>query len=73
MKLFLAAENGGLSAKTNKKGEWAVAGLGRGNWDIDFTLEGYEPRRVSVVAPGDGAAADDGNRHEEGRARPERR
>lgn len=48
VKLFLAAENGGLSAKTNKKGEWAVAGLGRGNWDIDFTLEGYEPRRVSV-------------------------
>jgi Tfp pilus assembly protein PilF len=49
IKLFLPAENGGLDAKTNKKGEWAVAGLGRGNWNIDFTLEGYEPRRVAVA------------------------
>lgn len=49
VKLFLPAENGGLETKTNKKGEWAVAGLGRGNWDLDFTLEGYEPRRVSVA------------------------
>jgi len=49
VKLVLPAENGGPDTKTNKKGEWAVAGLGRGTWNLDFTLEGYEPRRVSVA------------------------
>jgi tetratricopeptide (TPR) repeat protein len=48
VKLFLPSENGGLETKTNKKGEWAVAGIARGGWAIDFLLDGYEPRRISV-------------------------
>ena len=48
VKLVLPSEGGGLDTKTNKKGEWAVAGIGRGTWAVDFLLEGYEPRRISV-------------------------
>lgn len=48
VKLFLPSGNGGVDAKTNKKGEWAVAGISRGAWQVDFLKEGYEPRRISV-------------------------
>jgi len=40
--------SGGTEAKTNKKGEWAVGGIARGVWQIDFERDGYEPRRISV-------------------------
>lgn len=33
---------------TNKKGDWSIGGISRGNWDLDFTLDGYETRRVSA-------------------------
>jgi len=39
---------GGTETKTNKKGEWAVAGISRGDWQVDFELAGYEVKRISV-------------------------
>jgi Tfp pilus assembly protein PilF len=39
---------GGTSAKTDKKGEWGVGGIARGNWQIDFELATYEPRHISL-------------------------
>ncbi len=39
---------GGTTAKTNRKGEWAVGGLARGDWELDFELAGYESRRLAV-------------------------
>ena len=39
---------GGTEVKTNKKGEWQVGGLARGEWQIDFELSPYEPRRITV-------------------------
>lgn len=39
---------GRFTAKTNKKGEWAIGGLGRGEWAIDFTKAGFETRSISV-------------------------
>ena len=39
---------GRFAAKTNRKGEWALGGLGRGEWSIDFTKEGFEKRSISV-------------------------
>lgn len=39
---------GGTEVKTNKKGEFAVGGLARGDWQIDFEAETYEPRRLTV-------------------------
>jgi len=39
---------GGTEVKTDKKGEFAVGGLARGNWQIDFVAETYETRRINV-------------------------
>jgi len=39
---------GGTQLKTNKKGEWAIGGISRGEWNVDFEKEGYEPLRISV-------------------------
>lgn len=44
-----SAGNAGPSEqKTNKKGEWAIGGIARGNWALDFVKEGYETRSISV-------------------------
>jgi tetratricopeptide (TPR) repeat protein len=34
--------------KSNSKGEWAVGGLARGNWALDFVKDGYETKSISV-------------------------
>lgn len=39
---------GGPTAKTNKKGEWVIAGITNGNWDLDFDKAGYETRKQSA-------------------------
>jgi len=39
---------GGTEARTNKKGEWALAGIARGDWQVDFELAGYEIKRITV-------------------------
>jgi tetratricopeptide (TPR) repeat protein len=44
-----SAGNGGPGElKTNKKGEWAIGGISRGNWSLDFAKQGYETKSVSV-------------------------
>jgi Flp pilus assembly protein TadD len=44
----LAAGGTPVTAKTNRKGEWVLAGIAPGTWNIDFEKEGYEPRNISV-------------------------
>ena len=39
---------GGTEIKSNKKGEWQIGGLARGNWNVDFEMSPYEPRRITV-------------------------
>jgi tetratricopeptide (TPR) repeat protein len=39
---------GKISAKTNKKGYWAIMGLIGGPWNIDVTAAGYETRKLQV-------------------------
>jgi tetratricopeptide (TPR) repeat protein len=39
---------GGTETKSNNKGEWAVAGISRGDWQVDFELAGYEVKRITV-------------------------
>jgi len=34
---------------TDKKGKWVAANIRGGAWNIDFTAEGYEPRRISTT------------------------
>jgi Tfp pilus assembly protein PilF len=48
VKLTMPSEGGTFDTKTNAKGEWAVGGLGRGQWNIDFIKPGYEPRNISA-------------------------
>jgi Tfp pilus assembly protein PilF len=39
---------GGTELKTNKKGEFEIGGLARGDWAVDFEFPPYEPRRITV-------------------------
>jgi tetratricopeptide (TPR) repeat protein len=39
---------GGTELKTNKKGEWEIGGLARGDWAVDFEFPPYESRRITV-------------------------
>ncbi|MGE5199435.1 MAG: tetratricopeptide repeat protein [Rhodospirillaceae bacterium] len=39
---------GGTELKSNKKGEWGIGGIARGEWQVDFELPPYEPRRITV-------------------------
>jgi len=43
-----AADAGPAESRTNTRGEWAVGGIGRGGWALDFAKEGYETKRISV-------------------------
>src|SRR5688500_2165343 len=45
-----ASQNRGPSdTKTNSKGDWAIGGIARGSWNLDFTKEGYKTSSISVV------------------------
>lgn len=48
VKAYLPAEQGGTEVKSNKSGEWALSGISRGQWQIDFEKDGYESRQVTV-------------------------
>jgi tetratricopeptide (TPR) repeat protein len=39
---------GGTELKTNKKGEFEMGGLARGDWQVDFELSPYETRKITV-------------------------
>ena len=39
---------GGTEVKTDKKGEWQVGGIARGDWQIDFERPPYEGRQITV-------------------------
>jgi predicted Zn-dependent protease len=43
-----SAGNQGPQSKSNRNGEWAVAGISRGEWAIDFVKEGFDTRSVAV-------------------------
>lgn len=36
------------ASKSKKNGEWAVGGVSRGEWAIDFSKDGYETRSITV-------------------------
>jgi len=42
---------GGIDAKSDDKGAWKVAGMARGDWQVDFDKAGYAQRRAKVVLP----------------------
>ncbi len=50
-----------VEAKTNDKGEWQMTGLTAGQWNLEFTKEGFDPQRMTVEVDGEPQSAD---RHE---------
>ncbi len=44
----LRLEGQGPDLKTDKKGRWAILGINGGNWDVDISAPGYQPRKLSV-------------------------
>jgi len=48
VKLFFVGAQEGTTVTTNKKGEWAANGIKGGQWQIDFTKDGYLARKISV-------------------------
>lgn len=37
-----------FEARTNKKGEWAIGGMAGGQWNLDFTRDGFETKSISI-------------------------
>ncbi len=48
VKAVKAGEHEAFTETTNKKGEWSFNGLAGGQWNVDFTRDGYETRRITV-------------------------
>ena len=51
LKAALPERQGETTLKTDKKGRWVLAGIAAGTWNIDFQLDGYVTRQVSVKLP----------------------
>jgi tetratricopeptide (TPR) repeat protein len=48
IKAHLVGSKGGPEAKTNSKGEWVLAGINGGQWQLDVAKTGYETRNLDV-------------------------
>lgn len=48
VKAVRGESNAGPTVTTNKKGEWVLAGINGGSWNIDFEKAGYEPVKKSA-------------------------
>jgi predicted Zn-dependent protease len=48
VKAVKAGEKDVFTDKTNKKGEWALNGLASGQWNLDFSKDGYDTRQLTV-------------------------
>lgn len=43
-----SADNRGPESKSNPRGNWAIGGISRGEWALDFAKDGYETKRITV-------------------------
>ena len=48
VKAVRGESKGGPTVKTNKKGEFVLAGINGGNWSIDFDKPGYDSAKKSA-------------------------
>jgi len=48
VKAVRGESNGGPTVKTNKKGEFVLAGINGGTWNLDFDKPGYDPTKKSA-------------------------
>jgi tetratricopeptide (TPR) repeat protein len=47
----LPEREGETTLRTDKKGRWVLGGIAAGTWNIDFQLDGYVTRQISVKLP----------------------
>lgn len=50
--LTLGEAKVGTEATTNSKGEWKVEGVANGNWMLEFSKDGFDPRQLPVEVGG---------------------
>src|ERR1043166_5739798 len=48
VKAVKEGETQAFTETTNKKGEWAISGIASGQWNLDFTKDGFETRALTV-------------------------
>ena len=48
VRAYLPAAAGRTEVTTDEEGEWAIGGLAGGQWELDFTKDGYVARQISV-------------------------
>jgi tetratricopeptide (TPR) repeat protein len=51
VKAALPERQGETTLKTDKKGRWVLGGVAAGTWNMDFQLDGYVTRQISVKLP----------------------
>jgi tetratricopeptide (TPR) repeat protein len=51
VKATLPERQGETTLKTDKKGRWILGGVTAGTWTMDFQLDGYVTRQISVKLP----------------------
>ena len=49
----LESYGGSIDGTTDDKGEWAVAGMAKGEWSVMFMKSGFGPLRAKVILPAD--------------------
>ena len=48
VKATLAGSSGSIDGSSNGKGEWAIGGMGKGEWDVTFEKAGFAPRKAKI-------------------------
>ena len=48
VKATLPGSTGSIDGTSNAKGEWAIGGMGKGEWDVTFEKAGYAPRKAKI-------------------------
>ena len=48
-----------IQTKSNKKGEFTVSGIAGGEWNLEFTKDGYEAQTGKINVNEEGTAPDD--------------
>jgi tetratricopeptide (TPR) repeat protein len=55
VKLAREGYGDGTTVKTDKKGHWAILGIGAATWNADIEAAGYTPKKISVNLPSESA------------------
>ena len=48
VKATLPGSSGSIDGTSDKKGEWIIGGMARGEWDVTFEKAGFAPRKAKV-------------------------